>query len=527
MADRSEFDDFVASRSPALLCTAYLLTGDRGLAEDLLQTALAKSWFAWGRISGPPEPYVRRVIATTYATWWRRRWRSEYPTGELPERSAAAGTEPVDERDALWRALGALPRAAAGRRGAPLLRGPVRGGDRGRARHQPRHREEPGLQGAGRTAPGRRPDQHDRRWTVIEDDLRSLLAERARELPDNPARPAEVRSRISAHPPPPGRRRPRSGWCWSPWPAWPVHPPPGRRTSPSRPACPAPPYFDRARPPGGARPTEVLTADDPRPRRTSASSTSDRRHRPSPLPARGALPAAGRRTLGGPQLRRPPLHGRTARGGSGITSRVSPSVDPAQAGELLAHVPREVYAAVSTSASSPAPQGPWVIAILRVERPRSAAAHTDSRVPAAGRGRPGQDRHDGRDHGPAGPRPGRGRADRDRDVLRDGVRGRRPPGLLGPGRRAGHRGLRPTREGDDGRPGRHRRSPDAAGQARVCGPRTGWRLTIRSVGRDTDQWRVFPAGLRPGGGRWPSGTARTGWTAAACAAPTTRASRPS
>src|SRR3954469_4003767 len=105
MADRSEFDDFVASRSQSLLRTAYLLTGDHALAEDLLQTALAKSWFAWGRISGPPEPYVRRVLTTTYATWWRRRWRSEYPTGSPPEQPGPAGTDPVDQRDVLWRAL--------------------------------------------------------------------------------------------------------------------------------------------------------------------------------------------------------------------------------------------------------------------------------------------------------------------------------------------------------------------------------------------------------------------------------------
>ena len=109
MADRSGFDEFVATRSPALLRTAYLLTGDHGLAEDLLQTALAKCWFAWGRIDGPPEPYVRRALATTYATWWRRKWRAERPTGVLPERPA----EPrhvLEDRDALWRALGALPR---------------------------------------------------------------------------------------------------------------------------------------------------------------------------------------------------------------------------------------------------------------------------------------------------------------------------------------------------------------------------------------------------------------------------------
>ena len=39
MADRSGFDEFVATRSRTLLRTAYLLTGDHGLAEDLLQTA--------------------------------------------------------------------------------------------------------------------------------------------------------------------------------------------------------------------------------------------------------------------------------------------------------------------------------------------------------------------------------------------------------------------------------------------------------------------------------------------------------
>ena len=62
MANEVDFDAFVVARSPALLRTAYLLVGDEGLAEDLLQTALAKSWFAWKRINGEPEPYVRKVL---------------------------------------------------------------------------------------------------------------------------------------------------------------------------------------------------------------------------------------------------------------------------------------------------------------------------------------------------------------------------------------------------------------------------------------------------------------------------------
>jgi RNA polymerase sigma-70 factor (sigma-E family) len=109
MADREGFDEFVATRSRMLLRTAYLLTGEHALAEDLLQTALAKSWFAWARIDGPPEPYVRRVLVTTYATWWRRKWQGERPTGSLPEIPVPAVTS-VEDRDVLWRALGGLPR---------------------------------------------------------------------------------------------------------------------------------------------------------------------------------------------------------------------------------------------------------------------------------------------------------------------------------------------------------------------------------------------------------------------------------
>jgi RNA polymerase sigma-70 factor (sigma-E family) len=110
MADRAEFDAFVAARSPGLLRTAYLLTRDRGQAEDLLQVALTKSWFAWRRIDGAPEAYVRKVIVTTYATWWRRRWRAEAPTADLPEIPHPDQTPAVDTRDAIDRAIGQLPR---------------------------------------------------------------------------------------------------------------------------------------------------------------------------------------------------------------------------------------------------------------------------------------------------------------------------------------------------------------------------------------------------------------------------------
>jgi RNA polymerase sigma-70 factor (sigma-E family) len=105
--EQATFDEFVAARSRALLRTAYLLTHDHASAEDLLQTALAKAWFAWRRIDGNPEPYVRRILVNTYATWWRRRWNGEQPTEQLPEHAAEeSGTEPTD----LWRAMERLPR---------------------------------------------------------------------------------------------------------------------------------------------------------------------------------------------------------------------------------------------------------------------------------------------------------------------------------------------------------------------------------------------------------------------------------
>ena len=108
----TEFREFVVGRTPALLGTAYLLTGDRAAAEDLVQVSLTKAWSAGRRISAAesPEAYVRRVMANTYAAWWRRRWRGERPTETLPEVAGRDATDAVDARDEMWRALAALPR---------------------------------------------------------------------------------------------------------------------------------------------------------------------------------------------------------------------------------------------------------------------------------------------------------------------------------------------------------------------------------------------------------------------------------
>jgi RNA polymerase sigma-70 factor, ECF subfamily len=106
-----EFRDFVAARSSALLRTAYLLAGDWATAEDLLQTALTKTYLACKRLGGIEaiEPYARRVMVNTSTSWWRRRWHGERPTEVLPERAGVDEIEQQLDRDVLWRHLTALP----------------------------------------------------------------------------------------------------------------------------------------------------------------------------------------------------------------------------------------------------------------------------------------------------------------------------------------------------------------------------------------------------------------------------------
>ncbi|MFJ9391947.1 SigE family RNA polymerase sigma factor [Nocardioides sp. NPDC101246] len=83
------FDEFVTTRRPALLRTAYLLTGHAQDAEDLVQTTLIKVVPKWGRIKENPEAYVRKVLAREATTRWRtRRWR-ETLVERFPDREAA------------------------------------------------------------------------------------------------------------------------------------------------------------------------------------------------------------------------------------------------------------------------------------------------------------------------------------------------------------------------------------------------------------------------------------------------------
>ena len=110
--DAEDFRKFTAARSAALLRTAYLLTGDRGHAEDLVQSALTKAYRHWGTVrrSGVPEAYVRRILVNERNSRWRRdRSRTREVVGEVPDRPGGDETQAYADRDEMWRALQAMP----------------------------------------------------------------------------------------------------------------------------------------------------------------------------------------------------------------------------------------------------------------------------------------------------------------------------------------------------------------------------------------------------------------------------------
>lgn len=111
------FAQFVEARERALQRMAWLLTGDRGIAEDLVQTALVRTWPKWERIRrrDNPEVYVRRVMVNTWATWSRRKWRGERAAQSMQEGPAQGDIEAeVAVRVAISSALASLtPRQRA------------------------------------------------------------------------------------------------------------------------------------------------------------------------------------------------------------------------------------------------------------------------------------------------------------------------------------------------------------------------------------------------------------------------------
>lgn len=110
--DEDDFRGFVVARSPYLLRTAYLLTGDRGHAEDLLQTALLNTYRHWRKVRSrdQPDAFVRQVMVNQCASWWRRPRIRELATSLLPEQGSGRDEmAAVSTGDEVRRALMTLP----------------------------------------------------------------------------------------------------------------------------------------------------------------------------------------------------------------------------------------------------------------------------------------------------------------------------------------------------------------------------------------------------------------------------------
>ena len=105
------FERFVARRGKDLWRAAWLLTSDSQHAEDLVQTALAKTWGRYEEIGNDHqfEAYVRTTIYRTFVSWWRKlSWRNERPAETLAESGLEDSTSSL--RLDLMRALDELPR---------------------------------------------------------------------------------------------------------------------------------------------------------------------------------------------------------------------------------------------------------------------------------------------------------------------------------------------------------------------------------------------------------------------------------
>jgi RNA polymerase sigma-70 factor (sigma-E family) len=120
VADRNDARDhdfaaYLAARQASLLRTAYLLTGNRHDAEDLVQTAFAKLYLSWDKVrdQGAIDGYVRRILVNEHNSLWRRAWKRRESSQEHQVLD-----RPVHDRydegtgSALWDIVQTLPRKA-------------------------------------------------------------------------------------------------------------------------------------------------------------------------------------------------------------------------------------------------------------------------------------------------------------------------------------------------------------------------------------------------------------------------------
>lgn len=107
----TEFAAYMQARQPALLRTAYLMTGDAHTAEDVVATALAKLYLAWDKIRDREsvDGYVRRIIANETTSLWRRPWRRREVAADVLPEGGREDAYDDGRAAAVWRAVSSLP----------------------------------------------------------------------------------------------------------------------------------------------------------------------------------------------------------------------------------------------------------------------------------------------------------------------------------------------------------------------------------------------------------------------------------
>jgi RNA polymerase sigma-70 factor (sigma-E family) len=105
-----QFGRFVAARGRALCRTAYLLTGDWQVGENLVQEALTRTYLRRRRLRSAEalEPYARKVLMSLFLSSRRRFWNRELPSASMPGQVTAGLLDAAEDRSGLWPALLAL-----------------------------------------------------------------------------------------------------------------------------------------------------------------------------------------------------------------------------------------------------------------------------------------------------------------------------------------------------------------------------------------------------------------------------------
>ena len=107
-----DFAEFVRNSGTSLLRTAFLLTGERHTAEDLVQDTLTALYPKWARVNGADEPlaYVRQSLVNRFLSSRRKASSRDVLLASIPNRPDlrdVAAT--VIDRETLMSMLATLP----------------------------------------------------------------------------------------------------------------------------------------------------------------------------------------------------------------------------------------------------------------------------------------------------------------------------------------------------------------------------------------------------------------------------------